>query len=149
VVPLATGVGDGEGLAEAVGEGLEVRVGLGVGFVVFVGEAVLRDDVVLVVCVEPLTAGAVLLDGVEVAGDDLCVVVGVGVFCTVEGPPDSPEPFSCRATTSVPMTTAATRPTSAIIGNDTDLARARARPPVSGSPTIGSGAVGGRWYPSG
>jgi hypothetical protein len=150
VVPLATGVGDGEGLTVAVGEGLEVLVGLGVGFVVFVAEGVLRDDVVAVIWVEPPTPGAVLLDGVEVAGDGRRVVVGVGVFCTVEGPPDSPEPFSRRATTSVPMTTAATSPTSAIIGSDTDRARPpRVRPPVPGSPRIGSGAVGGRWYPAG
>jgi hypothetical protein len=136
-------------LAVAVGEGLEVRVGLGDGFVVFVEAGVLRADVVVLIWVEAPATGAVLLDGVEVVGDDRCVAVGVGVFCTVEGPPDSPEPVSCRATTSVPMTTAATRPTSAIIGSDTARAPARARPPMPGSPTMGSGAVGGRWYASG
>jgi hypothetical protein len=149
VVPLATGVGDGEGLVVVVGEVVAVVPdGLGGAVVVvLVGEGVLRDDVAVVLLVVPPTTDDVLLDGVEVVRVGRCVVVGVGVFCTVDGPPDSPEPFWRRATTSVPMTTAATRPTRAIIGRDTDRTRPpRVRtPPLPGSPTRGSGAVGGRW----
>lgn len=147
VVPLPTGVGDGEGLAVALGVGVGVREGLGVGFVVLVGEGVLRGAVVVLV-LEPPTTACVLRDGVGVECDGRCVVVGGGVLCSVVGPPDPSEAFWRSATMSVPMTTSATRPTSAIIGSETERARPpRVRtPPLPGSPTTGSGAVGGRWY---
>jgi hypothetical protein len=147
VVPLATGVGLGDGFVVAVGEGLEVLVGLGVGFVVRLCEGVPRDDEgPWVWVVPPITAGVLRVgDGLErVVRREF---VGVGVFCTVEVPPESFAPRWLSATTRVPITTAATRPTSAIIGSETERARrpAAARPPLPGSPTTGSGAVGGRW----
>jgi hypothetical protein len=93
VVPLATGVGEGDGLVVSVGEGVVVREGLGDCVVVLVVGGVLRCDVAVVTWVEPPTTGAVLLDGVGLERDVRWLVVGVGVFCTVDGWPGSPEPF--------------------------------------------------------
>src|SRR5437764_417006 len=103
VVPLATGVGVGEGLTVTLGEGVALRDGLGVGFVVLVGEGVLRGGGVVLV-LEPPTTTCVLCDGVEVECDGRCVVAA-GVFWTVEGSPDPSEAFWRNVTRSVPMTT--------------------------------------------
>jgi hypothetical protein len=105
-----------------------------------------RDDEGPWVWVVPPITGGVLFDGDALDRVVRRVFVGVGVFCTVDVPPESFAPRWLSATTRVPMTTAATRPTSAIIGSETERARRPAvpRPPLPGSPTIGSGAVGGR-----
>jgi hypothetical protein len=77
-----------------------------------------------------------------------CVGVVVVDGTTVGAPPESWPP--CRnAAIPVPTTMTSTSPSSAIIGSDTDRRREPGRPPESKSATIGSGAVGGRWYTPG
>jgi hypothetical protein len=146
VVPLPTGVGVGEGLLVTDGVGVRVGEGVGVGLVVREGDGEIRDDVVAEDAVPAPETDGVLLDGVA-DREGRCVAVAAGDVETFGSPPESLLPCWRSATTSVPMTTAATRPTKAIIGSDTDRVRRRGRltPSLAEPPSSGSGAVGGRW----
>ena len=147
-LPLAIGVGVGEGEGRVVdGDGVLGRDGVGVGVGVREGEGLVRGVVGMVDCVTPPTTGGDDFEGDAVGLRVVRLVeVGLGEF-VVAGPPESLGPLWLSVTMSVPMTIAATSPTRAIIGRETDRARRPAprSPPLPGSPSTGSGAVGGRW----